>query len=71
MTWKEAQEAFEKNEPVIYNNRTICSTPIECPRIAEITLYRRQDGQIVRIVGAMDKNENCIYRDTPDKFTRR
>ena len=71
MTWKEVQEAFEKNEPVIYHNRTTCSTPIECPRIAEITLYRRQDGQIVRIVGAMDKNENCIYRDTPDKFTRR
>lgn len=71
MTWKEAKQAFTDNAPVTYQNRTICSTPIECPRIAEITLYRRQDGQIVQIVGAMDKNENCIYRDTPDKFTRR
>ena len=71
MTWKEAKQAFADNAPVTYQNRTICSTPIECPRIAEITLYRRQDGQIVQIVGAMDKNENCIYRDTPDKFTRR
>ena len=71
MTWKEAKQAFVDNAPVIYHNRTTCSTPIECPRIAEITLYRRKDGQIMQIVGAMNKNENCIYRDTPDKFTRR
>ena len=71
VTWAEAQQAFKDNAAVDYLNRTICRTPIECPRIAEITLYRREDGQIVRIVGAMDKNKNCIYRDTPDKFTRR
>lgn len=71
MTWKEAKQAFVDNVPVIYENRTIRGGTIECPRIAEITLYRRQDGQIMQIVGAMDKNENCIYRDTPDKFTRR
>lgn len=71
MTWKEAKQAFVDNIPVVYENRAVRSGTIECPRIAEITLCRRQDGQIVQIVGAMDKNENCIYRDTPDKFTRR
>lgn len=71
MTWKEAKEAFADNAPVIYYNWVVCHDPIECPRIAEITLYRRQDGQIMQLIGAMDKNENCIYRDTPDKFTRR
>ena len=71
MTWKEAKEAFTNNEPVIYNNKVVGAREIECPRIAEITLHRRQDGRIVQIVGAMDKNENCIYRDTPDKFTGR
>ena len=71
VTWAEAKKAFEDNASVDYLNRTICRTPIECPRIAEITLHRREDGRIVQIVGAMDKNMNCIYRDTPDKFTRR
>lgn len=71
MTWAEAKQAFIDNAAVTYMNRTVCQAPIACPRIAEITLYRNKDGSIVQIVGAMDKNENCIYRDTPDKFTRR
>lgn len=71
MTWEEAQKAFREQVPVIYENRTVCYGPIVCPQIVEITLYRRQDGMIIRIVGAMDKNGNCIYRDTPDKFIRR
>lgn len=71
MTWAEAKQAFVENAAVTYMNRVVCHEPINCPRIAEITLRRRQDGTIIQIVGAMDKNENCIYRDTPDKFTRR
>lgn len=71
MTWAEAKQAFMENAAVTYMNRMVCHVPIECPRIAEITLRRCQDGRIIQIVGAMDKNENCIYRDTPDKFTRR
>ncbi len=71
MTWAEAQQAFRDQVPVIYENRTISRGTITCPRIAEITLYRNSKGEILRIVGAMDRNENCIYRDTPDKFTRR
>lgn len=71
MTWKEAQQAFVDQVPVVYVNKTVCRDPIVCPKIVEITLWRREDGTITRVVGALDKNLNCIYRDTPDKFTRR
>lgn len=66
MTWKEAQDAFKKQVPVIVKIHT--GGDILCPRIAEISLRCSRDGQIARVVGAMDRNENCIYHGPPDQF---
>lgn len=71
MTWEEAKKAFADNAAVVYLNPVICREPIVCPRIAEITLYRGQDGQVKELIGAMDRNENCVYRDLTKFFTRR
>lgn len=71
MTWKEAQQAFKDQAPVVYDNRSVGATDIVCPYICEITLHRREDGAIIHVVGALDKNMNCLYKDTPEHFTRR
>lgn len=71
MTWEAAQKAFREQVPVAYMNRAVTHDPIVCARIAEITLRCDVNGQITRIVAGMDKNENCLYKDYPEFFTRR
>ncbi len=71
MKWAEAQQAFRDQVPVIYHNRVVTRDPIVCTRIAEIAVRCNLDGKITRIVGGMDQNENCVYHDTPEYFTRR
>lgn len=71
MTWKEAQQAFKDKVPVVYNDRTVGAVDIVCPYIYEIALRRMDNGEIMHVVGAMDKNMNCVYKNTPEHFTRR
>lgn len=71
MTWREAQQAFKEQVPVVYHNRTVTPEPIVCTRIAEIAVRCSIDGKITRVVAGMDRNENCLYKDTPEYFTRR
>lgn len=70
MTWEEAKQAFRDQIPVIYHNRTITRDEITCTRIAELSLRMSKTGELTRVVGGMDRNENCIYRDTPEHFDR-
>lgn len=69
MTWNEAMAAFKAQTPVIYENQAYRTGKIRCTRIAEMTLYMTEDGKMTKIIGGMDKNENCVYRDIPEKFT--
>lgn len=71
MTWEEAQKVFREQVPVVYMNSVVTRDPIVCTRIAEITLRCDVNGKITRIVAGMDKNENCLYKDYPEFFTRR
>lgn len=67
MTWKEAQAAFKQQVPVIYH--ASLGGDIICTRIAEISLRCSRDGKIIRIVGGMDRNENCLYHAEPERFS--
>ena len=67
MTWKEAQDAFRQQVPVLY----LCERtpePIVCTRIAEIAVRCDRYGNRRRVVAGMDRNENCLYHDDPEKF---
>lgn len=67
MTWKEAQEAFKQQVPVVFH--PITGRDILCTRIAEISLRCSRDGKTVRVVAGMDRNENCLYRAPAERFS--
>ena len=70
MTWEEAKQAFRDQVPVVYHNQMITRGIIPCTRIAELTLRMTIDGRLIRVVGGMDRNENCLYHDMPEHFDR-
>ena len=67
ITWEEAWKAFKEQTPVEYMARG-SQKPITCTRIAELGMRCDIDGQFRRFIGAMDKNERCIYHGTLDMF---
>lgn len=70
MNWAEAMKAFEAQVPVIYHNPVSTREPIQCTRIAEIAVRIDLNGNKTRVVAGMDRNENCLYKDTPEYFRR-
>lgn len=68
MNWKEAQQAFWDQKPVTFRNPTVSRNPIQCSRIAEISLRCQKGERPYTVIGGMDKNENCIYHAPPEYF---
>lgn len=70
MTWNEAMDAFKRRLPVVFTappNWADCK-PVMCSRIYEVGIRANQDGTFEKVVRGMDRNENCIYTGTPERF---
>lgn len=68
MTWREAQQAFVKQVPVVMSNPSVHRKPIRCSRISELIVRMELNGEKHYIVGGMDPNENAIYCGAPELF---
>lgn len=68
MTWDSIMDAFKRQIPVVFNGRSSAGK-ITCSRIWEVGIRANRDGTFQKVVGGMDRNENCVYHGTPDMFS--